>query len=128
MKKITIEWRGKPYIITESEAFAVGELVEEIVTLGELSALAANPRFRKIARVYGVMLRHAGAKATDEEVFSEMMDQIKAGGEGGEQLVVASALSALVEILMDGAPTDGDEGEKKTAASSSKPSRSRSRS
>ena len=126
MKKITIDWKGKSYIITESEAFAVGEQVEEIVTLSELPALAANPRFRKIARVYGVMLRHAGAKATDEEVFAEMMGQIKAGGDSGGHLVVASALSALVEILMDGAPMDEDaDPEKKAPASSSRRSRSR---
>jgi hypothetical protein len=119
-KSIALEWAGKKFTILESEAFAVGELVEDIITLGELPDLAKRPKFHKIARVYGEMLRFAGAKVTDQEIHSAMMAQVKAagGGDDGAQIIAGAAISALVEILMDGAPQD-DEGdtEKKSAAS-----------
>lgn len=113
MKAIKLEWHGKSYTIAANEAFAVGEAVEDIITIGEIGELASRPKFRKISRVYGVMLRHAGARVTDEEVFSDMMGQVKGAGQDGKELLVASAMAALVEILMDGAPEGDDDGEKK---------------
>jgi hypothetical protein len=119
-KAIALEWAGKQYTILETEAFAVGELVEDIITLGELPELARRPKFHKIARVYGEMLRFAGAKVTDQEVHSAMMSQVKAagGGDMGAQMIAGAAIEALVAILMDGAPQDEGENEgKKTDAS-----------
>lgn len=119
-RQISLEWSGKSFTILESEAFAVGELVEDIITLGELPDLARRPKFHKIARVYGEMLRFAGAKVTNEEVLSAMMNQVKAAGGGadGEQMIAGAAISALVEILMDGAPQDGDDTSEKKAPAS----------
>jgi hypothetical protein len=118
-KAIALEWKGKTYRISEAEAFEVGELVEDIICLAEIPEMAKRPKFFKIARVYGEMLRFAGAKVTNDEVFSAMMDQVKAAGGGEEQKVAIafSALAALVDILMDGAPSDeGDDGKKVNAS------------
>lgn len=118
-KAIKLEWAGKSYTIPEKDAFAVGELVEDVITLGEIPEMAKRPKFHKIARAYGEMLRFAGCKVQDQEIHSAMMAQVKAagGGDEGAQIIATSAISALVEILMDGAPQEGDGEAKKGTAS-----------
>jgi len=119
MKAIEIEWKGQPLIITESEAFEIGEVIEEVVTLGELADMGERPKFRKLARCYSLMINFAGGKSTPAEVHTMMMDQIKGDGKAKE-LLVAHAVGTLVEILMDGAPAGDGDTEKKDAPSSLK--------
>ena len=119
MKKIELSWMDEDFVIPEKEVFEVGEQIEEIVTLGQLSAMANNPRFHKLARCYSLMINHAGGNATPEKVYAVMMAQIKTGSE--KQLVAAAAINTLAEILMDGAPESDDDGDdEKKAVSSSK--------
>ncbi len=121
---IAMEWGGKTYTILPSEAFVVGEEVEAIVTLAEIPEMVKNPRFRKLARVHGTMLRHAGADVTDQAIHAAMIEEVKNPTNG--QVLWAQALSALVAILMDGAPeADGAEPPKKVSASSAPRSKSR---
>lgn len=124
MQRITLSWKGKDFVIRESEAFEAGEAVEEIVTLAELASYAERPKFRKLARCYGALLRFAGASVTDAEIHSAMMDEIKAMEDTGQdvRLLAADAVSTLMHVLMDGAPADAaDEGapKKKTSKGSS---------
>lgn len=114
--QVELEWKGRQFVVPEDRAFELGEVVEDIITLAELPDLATRPKFRKIARIYGAMLRFAGAKCTDAEVHSEIMAEIKSGSE--KQELVTRAISTLVAILMDGAPEgDGaEEGKKETAS------------
>mgnify|MGYP006935322359 CR=1 FL=1 len=120
MKIIKLKWKGEDLTINENEAFEIGEQIEEIISLNEIALMATAPKFRKLARCYAEMINFAGGHATPQEIHSEMMDQIKEGGEDAQALLVATALEMLVEILMDGAPT-GDGGEGKKMPSSSKP-------
>jgi len=130
MPDIVLEWAGRDYRIPDSRAFDLGERVEDIVTLSELGEMTARPKFHKIARVYGEMLRYAGAKVTDREVHSEMMAQVKqamtmvATGADKSDIetkakhqIAASAIATLVAILMDGAPSSGGEEPEKGNAS-----------
>lgn len=118
-KSITLEWRGTEYFIGESDAFAVGEQVEEVVSLTELANMGHRPKFFKLARAYGVMLRFAGApNVKDAEIHSEMMAAIKGGQTEKVQELIAGAVAPLLHILMDGAPTDGGDGKPGEAAAS----------
>jgi hypothetical protein len=124
MAGIVMNFREKEYRIPEEKAFAVGEEVEDIVSLSELMSWGKEPRFHKIARCYGVMLRAAGAKVSDREVHTDMMDQIKAFGAAGADaeavagsIVAAQAVGALIAVLMDGAPAGGDAAPGKPTAS-----------
>ena len=112
MPNIKLTWNGKDYTIPEKKAFEVGDQIEDILTLSELAAMATRPKFHRLARCFGVMLRFAGCKVSDREVHSQMMTQIKNGQE--EDLVAANAVSSLMAVLMDGAPEDegGDSSEK----------------
>jgi len=114
--QIELSWKGRDYVVPEDRAFELGEQVEDIITLAELPELAQRPKFRKIARVYGTMLRFAGARCTDAEVHSAIMDEIKSGSD--KQELATKAIAMLVAILMDGAPAGNgaDEGKKGTAS------------
>lgn len=119
-RNIELEWGGDVYVIPANEVFEVGAEVEEVVTLPDIANVGKKLQFRKIAKCYGILLRHAGASVTDQQVFSHMMDQFKSGAE--KKLAAMKAIEVLTEILMDGAPdvdTDDadDDGKKKTAAS-----------
>ena len=119
MKAIKIEWKGQPLIITESETFELGEEIEEVITLNELAEMADKPKFRKLAKCYSIMINFAGGASTPAEIYSLMMDQIKGDSEATE-LLIAEAVSTLIEILMDGAPADDGDDEKKPEPSSLK--------
>lgn len=119
MKRIEIEWKGEAFSVEEREAFELGERIEEIVTLNELAQMANKPKFRKLARCYAEIINFAGGRATPAEIYSEMMNEIKAQSSEGSALIAAEAIGALIDILMDGAPEEeaSDDG-KKTISSS----------
>lgn len=120
MKQINIEWQGEKFTIGEHEAFELGERLEDIVTLAELASMAEKPKFRKLARCYAEMLNFAGARVTAEKVHSHMMNEIKGLDESKKTLIVAEAISTLIEILMDGAPTNEEPDDGKKPSHSSK--------
>lgn len=120
MKQIEIEWKGEQFTIGENEAFELGERLEDIVTLSELAEMSSKPKFRKLARCYAEMLRFAGARVTPEQVHKQMMDEIKKLDGDKKTMMVAEAIGVLIEILMDGAPIDGEPNEEKKGSHSSK--------
>lgn len=120
MKQISIEWEGEEFTIDESEAFLLGERLEDIVTLPELALMAQRPKFRKLARCYAEMLNFAGARVSAEKVHSVMMKEIKSAGKADQQIMVSTAIATLIEILMDGAPEDGQSDSKKKTSHLSK--------
>lgn len=114
-KAVVLEWAGKSYTLTEDQAFEAGEALEEVITLSQLTAMGANIKFFKLARAYSAMLAVIGVQAPPGAVHSAMMTQIKdlAGKAGATEdqagrLFASHAVQQLVEILMDGAPSDGD--------------------
>lgn len=134
MRAINITFKGKTYTIPAYKAFEVGEAVEDIATLAVIGGWQTNPHFSKMARCYGVMLRFAGAKISDDDVKSEIMDQIKAMNAKDKAGVAVDranlfhlqAIEQLIAVIMDGMPEsmqgDADAAEqdpagKKTTAS-----------
>ena len=120
MNQINVTWDGESYKIKENDVFALGEQIEEIVTLQELSEMGAHPKFRKLARCYAVMVNYAGGHVTPQEVHSMMMSELKSAKPQEKEIMVAEAVSTLVEIIMDGAPISEQDGpsEKKRTSSS----------
>lgn len=122
MKQISINWAGEEYIIPEKHVFELGERIEDIISLSELSKLAESPNFRRIARCYAEMINFAGGHVTAQEIHSAMMAQLKGASDDDRMTVITAAVSTLLEILMDGAPEelmgDGDAGKKTQGAAS----------
>lgn len=114
MGDIVIAFKGEEYVIPESRAFEIGERVEDVAALPEVLSWIKKPKFFKMARCLGVMLRAAGGRMTDKEVHTQMMADFTAGNPGA----YLAALSGLVAVLMDGAPANSGGGEpEKTDAS-----------
>jgi hypothetical protein len=114
MADIIIAFQGEEFTIPESRAFEIGERVEEIASLPEVLSWAKTPRFFKMARCIGVMLRAAGGRMTDKAVHKQMMADFTAGNPA----IYFAALASLVAVLMDGAPEkqSGGEAEKMDAS------------
>lgn len=108
MPNIKIEWAGREYVISENEAFEIGEKIEDIISLADLSKMAESPNFRRIARCYAEMINFAGGMVTPVEIHSAMMDQLKGGDDKNQLALATAAISVLMEILMDGAPETED--------------------
>lgn len=114
MADIIIAFKGEEFVIPESRAFEIGERVEDIATLPEILSWAKSPKFFKMARCIGVMLRSAGGRMTDRDVHKQMMADFSSGNPA----TYFAALSSLVAVLMDGAPAGSGDGEpEKTDAS-----------
>lgn len=106
MAAIKIAWKGEAFSIKETDVFELGEQIEDIISLADLAKMAKAPNFRRIARCYAVMINFAGGHVTAKEIHSEMMVHLKAAGEGDKMALITSAITTLLEILMDGAPTE----------------------
>jgi len=118
MADIRMTFKGAEYVIPDNRAFELGMIIEDIVTLGQLGRLLADPKFYTIARCYGAMLRFAGCRVSDREVLSEMMDKVKSGEPGVARIAALEALTMIGTVLMDGAPEGGgDDTPGKTEAS-----------
>lgn len=116
MREITLGWKGEAFVIPATKAFEIGERVEDIATLAEIASWERAPKFFKIARCYGEMLRFAGARVTNEEIHAEIAAQLKSGAR--KDLVAANAVASLLAVLMDGAPESGGEANPKKANAS----------
>ena len=98
MADIIIAYKGKDYRIREDRAFQIGERVEALATLGEISGWQANPQYHRMAKCVGEMLRFAGCKTSDNEVFAELMSSLKAA----DGVFLGSILIALINVLTHG--------------------------
>lgn len=125
MAEIVLKFRGEEYRVPEARAFELGGEVEEVVTLAEISSWGSAPKFFKIARAFGVMLRFAGCRVSDTEVKAEIDASIaRAIGtdvtpEAGAEMFAVMAVQQLQAVLFSGAPPgDGTEAapEKPTAS------------
>jgi hypothetical protein len=101
MADIVIRFRGQEYRIPDTKAFQAGELVEEIASLQEVLGWLKSPRFHKLARCFGALLRFAGCEVSDREVKAELLTFF-----GGGENPVIPTITSLIAVLMDGAPED----------------------
>lgn len=116
-RDVVLRWKGQEYRIPENRAFEAGAELEEVVTLAELQSFGNRPKFFKIARAMGVLLRFAGAKVSDAEIKREIdasINRVVAQGDATEgeakEIYAVTAISQLVEVLFDGAAAaDGGE-------------------
>lgn len=104
MTGIVLNWKGVDYTIPASKAFAVGEQVEDVLSMADIAAMGTSPKFFKIARAFGVMLRFAGCKVSDDEVHREITASLMQAGKVGsaEQVFAAEALRQLSAVLTMG--------------------------
>jgi hypothetical protein len=75
-----MSWDGVDYSIPKDRILGAIEIVEDVVTISQIHSMLADPetiKFRKVARAFGELLRYAGAKITDEQVYEGLFSRDK---------------------------------------------------
>lgn len=129
---VRLQWGEEEYKIPAGSVLRAIAVVEEIITLGEMPR-PGRPRIplARLSMAYAALLRFAGAKVSDDEVYNAMFG--KAGGSLAAR--VSEAVFAL-ECLMippehlraaaEGAGGKAEETSRRRAGSSKRPTSSSS--
>ena len=91
-KPVTFKWDGDEYTVPANQVMGLIARVEEVVTLQELTGKRGAP-FAKTAMGYGEALRYAGAKVTNEEIYSAMFKADKGQA-------IHSAVNGLLAMML----------------------------
>jgi len=73
-EEVSLTWEGKEYKIEPTKVMGAIAKIEEIITLKELLEYfqKGDAPMAKLSMSFATVLRYAGAKVTDEEVYSGM--------------------------------------------------------
>lgn len=90
-EKITFTWGGQDYVLPAESVLRTIAQVEDVITLGELAPRPGRLPLAKISIAFGIALRAAGVRVTDEEVYNAMF---------GDARMVQNAVAALGTLQM----------------------------
>lgn len=93
---VTLQWRGRDYVIPANRMMGAIARIEDHVTMVELGRMGERGTvpLAKLAGAYAAVLRYAGAaKITDEDVYEALFD-------GGQQATVMAAITALLGMMV----------------------------
>lgn len=96
-------WKGEDYTIPAEKVFQAVAIVEPIV-IGTTSRpaidilLKADIPMSRLAQAYGAVLRFAGAKVSDAEVYLNIQENI-ASGEPEKSLAFRDSCVALIAVI-----------------------------
>jgi hypothetical protein len=89
---ITLDWKGQPVTIPADALLGAIATVEKVVTFNEMLEFDRRQAYpgALMARAYGALLRYAGVKVTDEEVYAGLFGDAE----------LASNVTGSMQILM----------------------------
>jgi hypothetical protein len=92
---VTLTWKGQDHTIESTRVMGAIAKIEEVITLKELGEYAnkGDAPMAKLAMAFGSVLRYAGAKVSDDEVYAGMFS-----GESGAS--VMQSLSSLLTMMI----------------------------
>lgn len=94
---ITVEWRGRDYVIPGDQVLGAIARVEDVITFREIhdytQARQTLP-MAKIAMAFGAILRYAGASVNDDEVYEALFDGSNAGQ------VATNSVTTLMTMML----------------------------
>lgn len=90
-QEVTLTWNGEEYSVTPDMRLL--NKIEQDISLSELAYRMSTGKvpMSQLAVVIGTMLRKGGAKATDEEVYQELMT----GDPGAVQDMAGNVMQAV---------------------------------
>lgn len=97
-EKVVLTWLGEDFEIPPNQVMKALAKLEDVITMVQLMQYRSKGDFPlvKISMGYAAILRHAGARVTDEEVYAEMFK-----GEAAEAREKAlAAMYALMELMV----------------------------
>jgi hypothetical protein len=129
---IEMVWAGKTYTIQSHRVMGAIARIEDVITLPELQAYSARGTYplAKLCTAYATVLKYAGARVTDEEIY-----EMAFAGEGAQEAVINGVLNLMQMMVpasarakMEAAIAEADLGNSRpaAAASSKKPTKRRS--
>lgn len=73
-EQITLSWGGKDYFIEPDNVMRAIAKVEDVITLVQIARCyeTRDIPLVKIAQAYAAVLRHAGARVEDDEVYNDL--------------------------------------------------------
>jgi hypothetical protein len=94
-QEVSLNWEGQEYKIEPNRVMGAIARVEEVITLAELAACAESGKMplSKIAMAFGAVLRYAGVKVGDDEVYAGMFTS-------SENNSAIQSISALLSMMI----------------------------
>lgn len=76
-EEVVVVWRENEHRIPPGRVLGAIAVVEDEISMGRLAEANKTSDYplAKIAKAYGALLRYAGAKATDDEVYAALFDK-----------------------------------------------------
>jgi hypothetical protein len=89
---IELVWAGTVYTIRSHKVMGAIARIEDIITMPELKAFAGRGTapVAKLCSAYATVLRYAGARVTDEEVY-----EVAFSGEQDQEAVIHGVLNLM---------------------------------
>ena len=87
---ITFSHKGKDYKIKSNQVMKLIAMIEDVITLQELTT---QPRLSRLAEAYTVALNYAGAELSIDEVYASLF------GDGGQERISASITNLVMMML-----------------------------
>jgi len=116
-EEVSLKWKGETYKIEPTKVMGAIAQVEEIITLKELGEYAqkGDAPMAKLAMAFAAVLRYAGAKVRDEEVYAGMF-----GGDGQQSAI--GSIATLLQMMIPPSAFAKTEGNAKAAPTGGKSS------
>jgi hypothetical protein len=91
---VVLKWGTETYTVPPNKTLMAIATVENVLTLGELHTFSERRAVpvAHIAQAYGALLRFAGARVTDEEVYAGMF--------GGGDVDANAAVTSLLAMML----------------------------
>ena len=94
--EVVLGWDGADYVIPAERVLGAIATVEQVITLSEIAAYhqRGTAPMAKLAQAFGCVLRYAGAKVGDDEVYAGMLRG------GDSQAVAVSSVTTLLQMML----------------------------
>lgn len=91
-EEVAITWQGKEYTVPADQVMGLVEVVEDIITIEELSGRGVKRA--KVARAFAAALRYAGAKNVDpQDVYNGLFS-------AESMILTTSVVNALLALMI----------------------------
>lgn len=95
---VTLSWKGRDYTIPPDNVLKCIAKIEDVFTLGELAGfqIRGHIPLAKVSQAYALVLRHAGAHVSDDEVYSALF---ASGGSDAYQVAVQAVYTLQAMMI-----------------------------
>jgi hypothetical protein len=95
---VELTWADQTYTIPPDRVLGAVAVVEEHLTMAELAQEAQTGRMRiaRLSRAFGALLRYAGARISDDEVYTGMFE----GGPGTIRDRIIAGVNTLMALMV----------------------------